>query len=278
MNRTPDHAPNVGAFFDLDGTLLARPSLELRMLRFLWSNGALSLASGLRWIPRFLQRMLAWNGGGLEERWLSAVDGNKAHLTGARVSGLDTFVSKLAHQPLRFFPGALRHLMWHVAQDHAIFIVTGSLGPLALCAAWQLSVRLMEMTGGKQPRIHVRATQLGASDGKLTGEVMGQPICGKAKAGAVEEFALEQRLDLRDCFAYGDHWSDRWMLESVGRPAVVNPSRALARLARRRGWPRVEWRCREDPGAERSERGARGEEVERDPDGATVRAGTLRTK
>ena len=48
-------------------------------------------------------------------------------------------------------------------------------------------------------------------------------------------------LDLERCFAYGDSASDRWMLEAAGKPAAVNPSNDLARIARRNDWPVLRW-------------------------------------
>jgi len=48
-------------------------------------------------------------------------------------------------------------------------------------------------------------------------------------------------LDLERCFAYGDSTSDWWMLEAVGRPAAVNPSGDLARIAGRNGWQVLRW-------------------------------------
>jgi phosphoserine phosphatase len=39
-----------------------------------------------------------------------------------------------------------------------------------------------------------------------------------------------------DAVAYADNWSDRSLLEQVGRAVVVHPHGRLLRLARVRGW------------------------------------------
>ncbi len=64
---------------------------------------------------------------------------------------------------------------------------------------------------------------------------------GEAKARAIRRIAAELDLDLQRCFAYGDSSSDKWMLEAVGKPAAVNPSNDLARIARRNDWVVLRW-------------------------------------
>jgi HAD superfamily hydrolase (TIGR01490 family) len=72
-----------------------------------------------------------------------------------------------------------------------------------------------------------------------------------AKAEAVREFAHEQGFDLAECTAYSDSHSDLPFLEAVGHPVVVNPDRALRRIASARGWPVLEVSAREYPHARR---------------------------
>ena len=42
--------------------------------------------------------------------------------------------------------------------------------------------------------------------------------------------------EMQDAIAYADNWSDRSLLEQVGRAVVVHPRGRLLRLARARGW------------------------------------------
>ncbi len=64
---------------------------------------------------------------------------------------------------------------------------------------------------------------------------------GEAKARVARRLAVEKGFDLAQCYAYGDCISDRWMLEAVGLPVAVNPSRRLEALARRKRWPVLTW-------------------------------------
>ena len=239
MEAAMNKGTRVAAFFDIDGTLLGPPTLERRLLRYLRWRGALTAAHGARWLGRFLQR--AWRGlrfpeGMSESARLAATEGNKAHLAGIRASTVKAFAASLGHLGLGFFPQALQRLEWHAAQGHGIFLVSGTLAPLADVVARQLPLPASAC-----------ATRLEVDNDVLTGQVAGEAMCGPAKVRAVERLAAQFGLDLSRSHAYGDSWSDRWMLESVGRPAAVNPSARLARLARHRGWPALVWRAAKLP-------------------------------
>ena len=84
---------------------------------------------------------------------------------------------------------------------------------------------------------------------------------GEAKARAIGRIAAEADLDLQRCFAYGDSSSDQWMLEAVGKPAAINPSNDLARIARRNDWAVLQWGERKDF-AQRTRRSQRSEETD----------------
>ena len=227
--RTP-LAPLIAAFFDLDGTLLASPPLEQRFLRFLRERGDVGAVHVARWLGRFLER--AWRDG------LAATEGNKAHLAGVAASTAEAFLATGHGASLEFFPEACVRLAWHAEQGHRIFLVTGTLEPLARWVAECLPIA-----------VTVCAAELEVADGRWTGRARpdasvvteGEALCGPAKGRALERLACEHQLDLRRSYAYGNASADRWMLERVGYPAAVNPSLRLALLARRRGWPVLQW-------------------------------------
>jgi phosphoserine phosphatase len=52
---------------------------------------------------------------------------------------------------------------------------------------------------------------------------------------------MQEHMELKDCYAYGDSPGDIAVLQCVGYPQVVNPIRGMARIARSRGWPIVKW-------------------------------------
>jgi HAD superfamily hydrolase (TIGR01490 family) len=71
--------------------------------------------------------------------------------------------------------------------------------------------------------------------GKYTG-VMAFYAYGESKALAMRELAARVGIDLAESYAYSDSATDLPMLEAVGHPVVVNPDRALARIAKDRDW------------------------------------------
>jgi HAD superfamily hydrolase (TIGR01490 family) len=68
------------------------------------------------------------------------------------------------------------------------------------------------------------------------------PMCyGMGKVIRAERWAEEHGVDLEVSSFYSDSLSDLPMLERVGDPRVVCPDPRLRRIARKRGWPILDW-------------------------------------
>jgi phosphoserine phosphatase len=122
-------------------------------------------------------------------------------------------------------------------------IVSGTLEALAHGAARAMEAELAAR--GIAVAILVRATRLEEMNGTLTGRILGEAMFGEEKARAARSLASELQLDLARCYAYGDTTNDRPLLESVGKPAAVNPSAEFASMARTRRWPILDWEKKE---------------------------------
>jgi phosphoserine phosphatase len=107
---------------------------------------------------------------------------------------------------------------------------------------------------GIAAEIDVCATRLEERAGRWTGRVVGVAMYGESKAHAVQRMAKEKRLDLKNCYAYGDSAMDRWLLAAVGRPAAVNASNELLRIAQGRNWPVLFWEKRGEEGSTQNTR------------------------
>ena len=232
----------VAAFFDLDGTLLALPSLEWRFFRLLRYRRVISVKNYWLWLAEAVR---------LAPRGLGAIlHGNKMYLRGIAVDRL----GKCGLKPAPTFYGdALARVAWHAGEGHTIVMVSGTLEPLANEAARAIEDELAAR--GIFPAIRVCATRLEEMDGRWSGRILGEAMFGKAKPRAALRIAEEMKLDLEHCYAYADNSSDRWLLEAVGRPIAVNPSNDLAQLARIRAWAVLNWEEKENPTQRRRELG-----------------------
>ena len=138
-----------------------------------------------------------------------------------------------------FHPEAIERVMSHAERGHWIVLVSGTLEPLAKQAARVLEAELRAR--GWPGKVRVCATRLEEKQERWTGRIAGEAMFGEEKARAIRRFAAAIGIELPRCFAYGDSSSDWWMLEAVGRPAAVNPSGDLARIAGRNGWQVLRW-------------------------------------
>jgi len=245
---------DVAAFFDLDGTLMPRPSMEKQffsMLRFRRIIGIrnyfLWLAGAMRLVPRGISQIMHAN-----KMYLRGVpvhvegDGTDLPfcLCARAKAGKNAKRKSQARMPVPLYPQAVERVAWHAERGHLIVIVSGTLEMLAERAACLLEAALLGHV--LTSKIRVCATRLEEKRGRWTGRIVGEAMFGEAKARAIGRIAAEAHLDLRRCFAYGDSSSDQWMLEAVGKPAAVNPSNDLARIARRKDWAVLLWGEEED--------------------------------
>lgn len=227
-----DTSGRVAAFFDLDGTLIGGPSLEQRFFWGLRRSGLIAWQNYFLWLGR---------AGWLAPRGIEMVrHANKMYLRGVGAGGQNRMSTE---QPFvdvpHFLPAGVDQVAWHARQGHSIILVSGTLAPLASEVSLALAIRLG--VRGIAAAVTVCATRLEEIDGRWTGQIVGDAMFGAAKVRAVRRLAGERGFDLARCYAYADSWSDRWMLESVGRAVAVNPSPKLEALARKREWAVAAW-------------------------------------
>jgi len=241
---------NVAAFFDMDGTLVPPPSLEKRFLRYLLWRGTIGWKSFARCAAPLLGETAHAIRGGEWCGFECVAAQCKAYLAGVPTVVMDAWLGWLARHPVDQIPEALQRIDWHARQAHKIFLLSGTLQPLAAAVA-----RLIPTP------VEICATQLEIENEHYTGRARGDAMCGPAKARELERLATEFSLDLERSYAYADSFADRWMLARVGHAAVVQTAASnswrLARLARERGWTVMRWGA----AAQRSENIKRGDPV-----------------
>jgi HAD superfamily hydrolase (TIGR01490 family) len=215
------------AFFDVDETLLALPSLWRFLLHHLEER------YGDRTVAATKFQRVA---GELKARAVAGVPREELCRDYFRLyAGQDA--GRLAEQGTAWFaaeqaggrafnPAVLRALSQHAAAGHLTVLVSGSfpacLDPVARAVG-------ADVVLCSRPEVR---------DGRYTGALT-RPMIGEAKAEAVRALATAMCVDLHSSAAYGDHASDVPLLRLVGRPVAVGHDPALTAVAIALGWTRL---------------------------------------
>ena len=215
-------AEGIGAFFDLDKTVIAKASMAA-FGRTLYRDGLLSR----RILLRAAWSQLVFLHLGASEEKLATLREKVLRLTKGwdreRVSALVREAMDEVVEPI-IYAEALELIEFHRSEGHRVVIVSAS---------------PTEIVGPMADYLHIEDAIASVAKvdeaGLYTGE-MERYSYGPYKVEAMQEIAERYGLDLEKSYAYSDSATDVPMLEAVGHPVAVNPDRVLARLARDRGW------------------------------------------
>lgn len=223
------HAPRDGsqsrsssgaAFFDLDRTLISRPT-PLALADSFRREGLVRRRDLLRATVWQLAFMLP----GVDGTRRASVQG-MSFLRGLPVETLQKVVGEAMEEVLRplLFAEPLDLLERHRDHGERTYIVSASLYEIVQHVADDLG---FDGAVGSTCEI---------VDGIFTGKSL-RPCYGHHKAEAVRELAAREGIDLAASTGYSDSASDLAFLETVGHPIAINPDRRLRRIAGKRGWP-----------------------------------------
>jgi len=104
-----------------------------------------------------------------------------------------------------------------------------------LLDAW-LNSKLFLCSGLDAGHVRRRILEECQNGGDFLRIVMGEICELQGKQRWAERIAREWNIRLDGCAFYSDSYSDRGLMERVGRPVAANPDWRLRTLARRRGW------------------------------------------
>ncbi len=230
MSRTDwptfERAPAV-AFVDVDGTLLAQTTTYL-FARILYRRGWLRRSFFLRSLYHGLQHRF----GRLDYGRLIAI--GLKYISGIPMVELEriAYENFVEHVRPRLYEGVVEHLYSLRRRGTAIVLVSSS----PALVIQPLSIYLSCTDTLTTPVVIER--------GRLARPGAGPPCYGDGKRYWAEEWARAHGVAMEDTVAYADNWSDRSLLEKVGRAVVVRPRGRLLRLARARNWDIVRPRRR----------------------------------
>lgn len=124
----------------------------------------------------------------------------------------------------RFFPDMLEVLKVHQSNDARVILLSNAMDVLVRAIAKYLSVD--EYIG----------TELTVSNGIHLGTLANTSTYGAEKIVKLEKvLGITERM-LSEAICYTDHHSDIPLLEKVGTPVVVNPTRKMEKIAKERRW------------------------------------------
>jgi putative phosphoserine phosphatase/1-acylglycerol-3-phosphate O-acyltransferase len=212
--------PRVGAFFDLDGTLIAGYSANhvtrerLRRRDFsateLFRSLAVMIGSGVN-EASFAELLdiaaAAWRGRAHED---------------LEEMGLRIFERGLKEQ---IYPEIRDIVEAHQRRGHTVVLTSSASEYQAEPVAHHLGID------------DVLCNRFLMKDGVLTGEIKRPIVWGPGKANAVQVLAAERGIDLGRSYFYADGDEDLALMYLVGNPRPTNPRKHLAKVADNRGWP-----------------------------------------
>jgi HAD superfamily hydrolase (TIGR01490 family) len=212
----------AAAFFDLDKTIIAGSS-ALAFSRPFRRQGLISRRAALR--SGYSQLLILLSGADAD-----TMDLLRRRITalcaGWEVAQVRGIVAETLHeivQPL-VYAEATELIAEHRADGDEIVVLSAS------------GLEVVEPIAALVGADRCVATRMRVEHGRYTGEI--EHYCyGAAKAEAARDIAERSGYRLADCRAYSDSITDLPLLEAVGHPTVVNPDRALRRVAAQRGWP-----------------------------------------
>jgi HAD superfamily hydrolase (TIGR01490 family) len=213
--------PKVGAFFDLDGTLVAgftatahaSDRIRRRQARIGEVLGVAEAMMRYRFGRMEFERLVVRGAGYLHGESLADLEG-----IGERL-----FVDRIA---ARVFPTMRAIVQAHQARGHTVALCSSALSIHAQPVARFLGID------------HVLCNYFTLDDrGRLTGDIVRPIVWGPSKAAAVQGFCTANAVALRDSYFYADGDEDAALMALVGHPRPVNPRPRLAAVSAERGWP-----------------------------------------
>ncbi|MBO0864444.1 MAG: HAD-IB family hydrolase [Mycobacterium sp.] len=224
--------PKIGAFFDLDGTLVAGFTAVILTQERLRRRDI-----GVGELISMVQAGLNHQLGRIEFEEL--IGKAAAALAGRALSDLEEIGDRLfAHRiESRIYPEMRELVRAHLARGHTVVLSSSALtiqaGPVA---------RFLGILNTLTNKFETD------DDGILTGKVVEPILWGSGKAAAVQKFAAEHDIDLKDSYFYADGDEDVALMYLVGNPRPTNPEGKMAAVARRRGWPILRFTSRSGGG------------------------------
>jgi len=213
--------PGIGAFFDLDGTLVdgftAAAHVGDRIRRRQANIGELL---------GVLEGALRYRFGRLEFEHL--IVRAAGYLRGESLADLDELGERLFVERVASRLYSHMHAIVQAHQDrgHTVVLSSSALSIQALPVARFFGIANVQCN-------HFELD----GQGRLTGGIVKPIVWGATKAAAVEQFCSDNDVAVERSYFYADGDEDAASMSLVGYPRPVNPRSGLAAAAAAHGWP-----------------------------------------
>lgn len=218
--RNSPEGPQIGAFFDFDGTIISGYSATAMLIEKLKRRdmSVEEMFETTNTIAQYSMGQVGFSG---------LMSTGARFMKGISEESYVRFGEELyqKHISRKIYPEARALVEAHLAKGHTVAIIS-SATPYQVCpTAQDLGID------------HVLCSHYEVRDGEFTGEII-RPLCfGTGKVLAAQQLADEHHIDLDDTFFYSDSEDDMDLLERVGRPRPLNPNQKLTKIAEERSWP-----------------------------------------
>lgn len=212
---------NKFAFIDLDETLVEGQS-QLLFVKYLRSKGLLDFVSYLTLLFWFILYKL-----NLVRTPARALSFALKSFTGKENYEIERLAKSFFYNELqkKIYEKSFELIDNARRDGYTPVLVSAAIQPIVSVVATHFNIKA------------VICTQLDIVNRKITGKILGEPIYGSNKVPAVFEFLKKHKAQASECSAYADHFTDISLLEFVGHPYAVNPSKDLEVVAISRRWP-----------------------------------------
>ena len=207
---------NIGAFFDIDGTIY-REGLITEVFKKLIKY---ELVDPMRWHAEVKPKYIRWDKriGDYDDYLLGMVDIYKETLTGLYKNQIEFIAKKVIDQKGdRVYTYTRDRIDWHKKNNHKLIAISGS--PIEI-------VREMSKKYGID--VYRGSIYVLDENGIYTGDII--PMWdSKSKEKAMKDIAKDYDIDLSLSYAYGDTSGDFSMFKLVGNPICINPTKEIGR-------------------------------------------------
>jgi putative phosphoserine phosphatase / 1-acylglycerol-3-phosphate O-acyltransferase len=213
--------PKVGAFFDLDGTLVAGFT-GIIMTQDRMRRREIGIGEFLGVVQAALEHRLG------RADFEQLIYRGASMMRGRSIDDIEELGERLFVQHIvsRIYPEMRELVRAHQRRGHTV-----ALSSSALTVQVEPVARFVGIDNVLCNRFEVD------ENGILTGGVRKPILWGPGKANVVQKFAADNDIDLKKSYFYADGDEDVALMYLVGNPRPTNPEGKLAAVAAKRGWP-----------------------------------------